>query len=160
MEELLVRPHSHWPHTTIPLQAGRWLHPSHRIWDCYTDKENSQLHTGSKTQIWIPCSSSVQRRTISQHCHRLGWEESETSSSDTIPISVRTMLNDTMMITNRGPSIIIGPSDSSYFWGLFDSWGVSLMWEGLDREQPSPKDLSWIINGITNDTLFGVTDGS
>ena len=59
-----------------------------------------------------------------------------------------------------GPPIASGPSQPKDFWAYLDKWGGTWIWESLNLDQTSHKDLSWLIHAVKNDTAIWVRDGS
>jgi hypothetical protein len=45
-------------------------------------------------------------------------------------------------------------------WQFLASWGGEWMWEGINENQTSKHDLTWLVDVMKNKTLILVTDGS
>jgi hypothetical protein len=60
----------------------------------------------------------------------------------------------------EGPPLAAGPSITTDFWEYLRSWGGEWMWEGVDDNQVTKHDLTWLVEGMTSGLLIWVTDGS
>jgi hypothetical protein len=60
----------------------------------------------------------------------------------------------------EGPPLAVGPSKTTDFWEYLRSWGGEWMWEGVDDNQVTKHDLTWLVEGMTSGSLKLVTDGS
>ena len=55
------------------------------------------------------------------------------------------------------PGVASGPSAPADFWVHLRSLGGVCMWDGIEGKG---QDLQWMVDGLTNNTLIYVTDGS
>ena len=57
---------------------GEWIHPTHRVWECYYDQEVSSLRqrTASGTAFYVPAPGY--NRTRSGKCHIKSWVSEDT----------------------------------------------------------------------------------
>ena len=77
------------------------------------------------------------------------------------PTSVTTTLEEkTVTKQAEGPRLSPEPSDPTNFWEFLYSWGGEWMWEGIDDKQETKHSLTWLVDGMKNNTLFWITDGS
>ena len=52
------------------------------------------------------------------------------------------------------------PKETTNFWKFLYNWGGTWMWEGIDKDQTTKDNVTWIAEGMRNNTLIWVTDGS
>jgi hypothetical protein len=60
---------------------------------------------------------------------------------------------------NIGPTLTRGPQQPSNFWEYLRTWGGEWMWEGIEDDQATKSNLSWLVQGMKSNTLLWVTDG-
>ena len=56
----------------------------------------------------------------------------------------------------HGPPLATGPSQPADLWTYLRTLGGEWMWDGIVDEQ---QDLQWLIDGVQNNTIIGVTNG-
>ncbi len=61
---------------------------------------------------------------------------------------------------NKGVPFAKEPFILTDFWEFLDTWGGTWMWESIDNSQQHKHNLSWLLEGMTSNTLTWVTDGS
>jgi hypothetical protein len=61
---------------------------------------------------------------------------------------------------SKGPALANVSKEITSFWEFLYSWGGTWKWEGIDEDQATKEDVTWIVEGVKNNTLIWVTDGS
>jgi hypothetical protein len=61
---------------------------------------------------------------------------------------------------SEGPALAEVPEEIMNFWEFLYSWGGTWMWDGIDDDQATKGDVTWIAEGMKNNLLTWVTDGS
>jgi hypothetical protein len=61
---------------------------------------------------------------------------------------------------SKGPVLANVPKETTNFWEFLYTWGGTWMREGIDEDQATKEDVTWIAEGMRNNTLIWVTDGS
>lgn len=65
------------------------------------------------------------------------------------------------MIGATGPAQCkADPTQPEDFWAYLKSMGGEWMWEDIDMSQWTAEDLTWILEGITQNTLIWTAGGS
>lgn len=149
---------------TLRLPLGRWLHPTHRIWQWFRDESSGELlHLdGDQLHHYLPATGG--RRLRSQKDFFLAWTEAVPNEWEPpSPTSIRPSQKDEddVCAGRDGPALVAhGPSRPEDFWQFLEGWGGEWMWEHLCVEEPAAKDLTWVIEGMQRGSLVWVTDGS
>jgi hypothetical protein len=143
----------------LPVELGRWINPTHRTWRWFYIKETDDLQRLDKNKLY--------------HYQRRAGRTRGTTSYDVtsteefkgqflgIPTSVTTAFSEaTVTKHNEGPLLVKGPKQPADFWQFLASWGGEWMWEGIDDNQITKHDLTWLVDGMKNKTVTWVTDGS
>ncbi len=60
----------------------------------------------------------------------------------------------------EGPALAGVPEKITNFWDFLYSWGGTWMWEGIDDDQTTKRDVTWIAEGMRNNLLIWVADCS
>ncbi len=60
----------------------------------------------------------------------------------------------------EGPVLAEAPEKPTNLWNFLHSWGGTWMWEGIDEDQATKGDVTWIAEGMQNNTLIWATDSS
>ncbi len=60
----------------------------------------------------------------------------------------------------KGPCLATESSYSIDFWEFLFIWGGVWMWDGIDNSQETKRDLAWIADGMSSNSLIWTTDGS
>ncbi len=76
------------------------------------------------------------------------------------PTSVVRLTNTTINRLNEGAPLAKGPLLPTDFWDFLNTWGGMWMWEGINKNQPTKHELTWLVEGMKSNTLIWVTDGS
>ncbi len=88
------------------------------------------------------------------------WEEPLLPSvNHGIPTLVTGLSDQQVVKLSKGPVLTKDPDDKLDFWGLLHSWGAKWMWEGIEAGQDTPYDMTWIAEGMMNNSLICITDG-
>jgi hypothetical protein len=61
---------------------------------------------------------------------------------------------------SEGPVLTKALNGRQDFWEFLYSWGGQWMWEGIEAGKGLPYNMLWVVEGMKNNTLLGVTDGS
>ena len=61
---------------------------------------------------------------------------------------------------NEGPAFPQAPEAIQNFWEFLHSWGGNWVWEGINSNQNTKSNTTWLAEGMTNSSLIWVTDGS
>ena len=138
-----------------PLEA--WVAPSHRRWEWFYNRADDIVEqiTADGVAYYHPYTAG-RRRTRGEQAYCLTYTQANTVPQGN-PVSVQ--LGDEGIIIRGvfGPPLAVSPSQPDDFWLFLRSWGGEWMWDGVVDET---QDLRWLIDGITNGTVIGVTDGS
>ena len=144
----------------LPRELGKWVHPTHRQWKWHFNKKEGLLYQVNDT--------SVQSYKLSQHYRTRGSATYELQHIQELkdqelgnPTSVQTSFAEAA-VTKQGDGqrLATGPNDLPDFWEFLYSWGGRWMWEGIDVSQETRTNLTWMVEGMVNNTLIWVTDGS
>ncbi len=65
-----------------------------------------------------------------------------------------------MVKLSKGPALAKVPGKTMDFWEFLYSWGGKWIWEGIEAGKDSPYKISWVVEGMTNNSLVWVTNGS
>ncbi len=76
------------------------------------------------------------------------------------PTSIRKTADGIIHRLKEGPTMARVVNAPEGFWTTLDKWGGEWMWEGIEKEQPTYKDLGWLVEGMRANSLLWVTDGS
>ncbi len=88
------------------------------------------------------------------------WEEDIPPNFKTgLPTSVVSYSNHNVNKLNEGDPLAKGTSSLTDIWKYLETWGGTLMWEGMDAAQTTKRDLTWLVEGMESNTLVWVTDG-
>jgi hypothetical protein len=88
------------------------------------------------------------------------WEEDITPDFRTgLPTSVISFSNNDVNKLYKGDPLAKGTSSSTDFWSFLEPWGGTWMWEDINKAQPTKPALTWLVEGMTSNTLVWVTDG-
>ena len=77
-----------------------------------------------------------------------------------LPTSVLGFSDQQVVKLNDGPALATAPKEITEFWKFLYSWGGTWMWEGIEEDQATKEDVTWIAKGMKINTLIWVTDGS
>jgi hypothetical protein len=101
------------------------------------------------------------RRTRTTRMYHLVQEEALSPATQLgSPTSISGFSNQQLVKLNKGPAFPQAPKKISNFWEFLHSWGGNWMWEGIDNDQDTKSDMTWIAEGMTHNLLIWVTDGS
>jgi hypothetical protein len=68
--------------------------------------------------------------------------------------------NQQVVKLNKGPVFPQAPKEITNFWEFLQSWECNWMWEGINNDQNTNSDMTWIAESMTHNLLIWVTDGS
>ncbi len=77
-----------------------------------------------------------------------------------ISTSVTIFSDQQVVKLSKRPALVKAPDRTMDFWEFLYSWGGKWMWEGIEAGKDSPYKMSWVAEGMTNNSLVWVTDGS
>ena len=139
---------------------GQWVNPTHRTWQWFYNADTKELlRVDNKKLHHYKLGSG--RRTRSTIIFELTSTEDYGGQMLGKPTSVTSSFSDAMVTKqNEGPPLAAGPSITTDFWEFLYSWGGEWMWEGIEDDQSTKHDLTWIVDGMRADSLIWVTDGS
>jgi hypothetical protein len=75
-----------------------------------------------------------------------------------MPTSVVSFSNNNINMLNKGDPLAKGTNLPTDFWNFLETWGGTWMWEGINENQPTTHDLTWLVEGMESNTLVWVTD--
>jgi hypothetical protein len=137
----------------IPL--GKWLHPSHRIWEWFYDPLQDQLqHVRNNAQTVYEPIHTKQDTRHTQHYYRHSTDSNTAIGS---PCNVRQLSPTTVQRRETGLQLTQQREASGTFWEHLKYLGGKWMWEYVKEGEI---DISWLKDALTAGTLVGVTDGS
>jgi len=138
---------------------GVWKNPSHRTWRWYYDKDTEDLQRVDNNKIHHYRAREGRTRHTTEY--DVEWTGEEAGKLRGLPTSVTTTFSEaTVRKLKEGPQLTKGPSQPADFWDFLNTWGGSWMWEGIDEGQSTKHDLTWVVHGMRNKSLYWVTDGS
>jgi hypothetical protein len=76
-----------------------------------------------------------------------------------MPSSNVSFSNNNVNKLNKGFPLAKATSLPTDLWDFLETWGGMWMWEGIDKSQPTKRDLTWLVEGMKSNTLVWVTDG-
>jgi hypothetical protein len=143
----------------LPVELGRWINPTHRTWRWFYIKETDDLQRLDKNKLYHYQRRAGRTRGTTSY-DVTSTEEFKGQFLGT-PTSVTTAFSEaTVTKHNEGPLLVKGPKQPADFWQFLASWGGEWMWEGIDDNQITKHDLTWLVDGMKNKTVTWVTDGS
>jgi hypothetical protein len=71
-----------------------------------------------------------------------------------MPTSVSGSTTQQVIKLAEGPALAEAIDKAMDFWGFVCSWGGEWMWEGEKPGKDLPQDMSWVADGLTNDSLI------
>ncbi len=77
-----------------------------------------------------------------------------------IPTSVTGLSDQLVVKLSKGPALAKASDKTMDFWEFLYSWGGKWMLEGIEAGKDSPYNMSWVAEGMTNNSLVWVMDGS
>jgi hypothetical protein len=140
---------------------GNWISPTHHIWKWYyrADTDDLQWVEGNTIFSYKP-SSGFRFTQATRTFHLMQEEPLLPSVIQGIPTSVTGFSDQQVVKLSEGPALVKAPDKMMDFWEFLYSWGGKLMWEGIEAGKDSPYDMSWVAEGMTNNSLAWVADGS
>jgi hypothetical protein len=144
----------------LHVNLGKWINPTHRTWRWYYNKELDDL-VRLEHKVLSHYKLGPSRRTRSMSIRDLTWTEDYVGQDLGRPTSVTATFSEaTVTKLEEGPPLAIGPSITTDFWEYLSLWGGDWMWEGVDDDQVTKHDLTWLVDGMVGGSLIWVTDGS
>jgi hypothetical protein len=143
----------------VPL--GNWIHPTHCIWRWYyraQDNNLQRINEGRKYHYKLLMGHPRTRTTKMYHL-----VQEEPYISDVIlglPTSISGLSNLQVVKLNKGPALAGVPEKIMNLSDFLYSWGGTWMWEGIDNNQTTEGDVTWIAEGMRNNLLIWVSNGS
>ncbi len=77
-----------------------------------------------------------------------------------IPTSVTSFSDQQVVKLSKRLALAKAPDKTMDFWEFLYSWGGKWMWEGIEAGKDLLCDMSWVAEGMMNNSLVWVTDGS
>ncbi len=77
-----------------------------------------------------------------------------------IPTSVTGLSDQQEVKLSEEPALAKAPDETMDFWEFLYSWRGKWMWERIEAGKDLPYDMSWVAEGMPNNSLVWVTDGS
>ncbi len=77
-----------------------------------------------------------------------------------LPTSTLGFSNQQVVKLSKGPALAQASGEIKSFWEFLHSWGGNWMCEGIDDDQETKEDATWIANGMRQNSLIWVTDGA
>ena len=144
----------------LPRGLGKWMHQTHRQWRWYYNKEVGMLYQVNNTIVQSYRKSQTYRTRGSatyerQQIHaqdevELGYPSSVTATFEEAAVTKQ----------EEGPRLATEPADPADFWEFLYAWGGKWMWEGIDANQETRNNLTWLVAGMKINSLIWITDGS
>jgi hypothetical protein len=140
---------------------GGWTNLTHRIWTWYYHKGRDELY-------------KINGMSITYYKQDSGWQRTRATLiflkarkvcnvlelPSRIPTSVIEISASTVTKLQEGPRSPKLTKTSQMFWEFISTWRGTWMWEGINASMHSKDNLTWIAEGMTNETLFWTTYGS
>ena len=143
----------------VPL--GTWTHKSHCIWEWYYRAQGNNLQRIERETVYHYNLVMGHRRTRTMWLYQLAWEEVLSPATQIeLPNSISGLSNQRVVKLNKGPAFPQAPKKLKNFWEYLHSWEENWMWEGINNDQETKSDTTWLADGMTNSLLIWVTDGS
>ncbi len=70
-----------------------------------------------------------------------------------IPTSVTGLSDQQVVKLSMGPALAKAPDEMMDFWECLYSWGGKWMWERTEAGKDLPYNMSWVAEGMTNNSL-------
>lgn len=137
---------------------GRWVAPSHRIWQWYFDPASNQVEevVDGVVRYYGPSAAAGTRTTRSNVIYG-----PLATAAGALPLGLPTTVehrpDNTVALKECGPPLASCPSQPDEFWQYLRSWGGAWMWDNVEEET---QDLRWLADALSNGTAVLVTDGS
>ena len=139
---------------------GNWINPTHRKWRWHYNEATDDL-VRLENKVLSHYNLGSGGRTRSTVVRDLTWAEEYVGQDLGRPTSVTAAFSEaTVTKQNEGPPLAAGPSITTYFWEYLRAWGGEWMWEGIEENQGTKHDLTWLVEGMSAGSLIWVTDGS
>jgi hypothetical protein len=143
----------------VPL--GNWTHPTHCIWQWYYRAQDDDLQRIDGGTIYHYKLVLGHQRTWTTRMYHLAREE---PFSPTVVLGLSTSTlgfsNQQVVKLSKGPALAQASVEIKNIWEFLHSWGGNWMWEGIDDDQETKEDATWIANGMRHNSLIWATDGS
>jgi hypothetical protein len=143
----------------VPL--GKWVKPTHRIWRWYyrEQEDNLQRIENGKTYHYKPTSFSHRTRSTSKY--QLVREELNPSQTPRgSPTSVLMHIDSRVSKIHKWLRLVTESSCLINFWEFLFSWGRVWMWDRINNIQETKRDLAWIADGMSSNSLISTVNGS
>jgi hypothetical protein len=146
---------------TLKVPLGNWISPTHCIWKWYyrADTDNLQQIKGNTIFYYNP-SSGFRFTRATRKDHLMREESFSPLVIQGIPTSVTILSDQQVVKLSKGPALAKAPDKTMDFWEFLYCWGGKWMWEGIEAGKDSPYNMSWVMEGMTNNSLVWVTDSS
>jgi hypothetical protein len=77
-----------------------------------------------------------------------------------LPTYVPGLSDQQVLKLSKGPALANAPDETTNFWEFLYTWGGTWMWERIDEDQATKEDVTCLAEGMRNNMLIWVTDGS
>ncbi len=114
---------------------GKWIHPTHRLWHWYFNKDKDKLYHICGRTVWYFRQASGWRRTHSTTTYQLMQERKSAESYPTGVLTSDIAISETKVNKlQEGPIPLQHPSHSASFWDFIAMWGGNWMWNVLNQD--------------------------
>ncbi len=143
----------------VPLEY--WTNPTHHIWKWYYREDTNDLQRveGDTMFLYKPALGfCFTRATWTYHAiHELPLSPSTICG---MPILVTGSFAQQVVKLSMGPPLAKESNARTEFLEFLYSWGGAWMWEVIKPVKGTLADISWIVDGLKNESLIWVTDRS
>ncbi len=146
---------------TLKVPLGNWISPTHciRKWYYRADTDNLQWIEGNTFFYYSP-SSGIRFTRATRKYHLMREEPLSPLVIQGIATSVTSLSDQQVVKLSKGLALAKVPDKAMDFWEFFYSWGGNWMWEGIETGKDLPYNMSWVAEGMTNNSLVWVMDSS
>ncbi len=142
---------------TLVQPLGKWLHPSHHIWEWFYDDALNVVERQRPDGVDHFFPSPGLRRTRGEQLFTLEASHGLEVVATGVPCTVRTLDDGSVCLLDHGPPLVTGPSQPDSFFEFLKRWRGEWMWANIVNEG---HDLRWVVEALQNGTAIWVTDGS
>ena len=137
---------------------GKWTAPTYRKWEWFFDVANEVVELQTEEGIHYYHKAEGRRRTRTEQTYIFVRSDPEATITGN-PATISTIDSTSIRYLGFGPPLAISAAQPDDLWLFLKSYGGGgeWMWDGVEDPQ---QDLQWLVDGINNGSLIGVTDGS
>ncbi len=142
---------------TLDRPLGKWIHPSHHIWEWFYDVELDVVERQRPDGVdhYFPLPGL--QRTRGNQLYALETSHGLDMVATGLLCTVQGFSDGTICLLDHGPPLVTCPSQPDSFFAFLRQWRGEWMWANVVNEG---HNLMWVIEALKNGTAIWVTDGS